>query len=80
MPKRRQLVKKMRTTIDLPEELIEDLDALADESDESRTDVIEALLEYCFEHQEIIDEVFPIEEAEEEEVEEEEAEEAESEA
>jgi metal-responsive CopG/Arc/MetJ family transcriptional regulator len=70
-------IKRMKALITLPDELVDELDELAEEADCSRGEVVEALLGYCFEHQEIIDEVFP-EETEEEE--EEEAEEAESEA
>jgi len=66
----------VRTTVDLPEDLIKDLDGLAEETSMSRSDVIADLLDYCLADEKIIDEIYPEEEDEEEE----EAEEAESEA
>ena len=67
-----------KVSITLPEDLLEDIDELAAEVETDRSDVIEVFMFYCFEHPEIVDEVFPFEE-EEGESEEEEEEEGESE-
>jgi predicted transcriptional regulator len=60
-PKRRS-AKREKVTITLPAYLIDDVDDLAGETDQTRSDVIEALLEYSFANSDIIDEIFPYEE------------------
>ena len=60
-PKRRS-AKREKVTITLPAYLIADVDHLAGETDQTRSDVIEALLDYCFVNSDIIDALFPYEE------------------
>ena len=60
-PKRRS-AKREKVTITLPAYLIDDVDGLVEETDQTRSDVIEALLEYSFANSDIIDEIFPYEE------------------
>ena len=60
-PKRRS-AKREKVTITLPAYLTDDVDELAGETDQTRSDVIEALLVYCFANSTIIDEIFPYEE------------------
>ena len=62
----------VKVTVSLPDALVDDLDQLADEVDTDRSDVIEGLLEYAFDH---LDEVFPESDEEEDQEEEKEAEE-----
>jgi predicted transcriptional regulator len=71
MSRRKLRRRTVKILVSLPDGLVEDLDALADEVDADRSDVIEELLRYAFEH---VDEIFPPEEEEEEEGEEEEEE------
>jgi len=78
MPKRLS-GKRKQVTITLPAYLLEDIDELAKETDLSRSDVLEELLDYCFEDVDIIDKVFPYEEEGESEGEDEEQEESEEE-
>lgn len=67
MPDKRRSAKREKVTITLPAYLTDDVDELAGETDQTRSDVIEALLVYCFAHSDIIDEIFPYEEEESEE-------------
>ena len=62
MPDKRRSAKREKVTITLPAYLIDDVDDLAGETDQTRSDVIEALLEYSFAKSAIIDEIFPYEE------------------
>jgi hypothetical protein len=50
--------------ITLPAYLVEQIDQLADEVETFRSEIISMLVEYCFDHAEIIDELFPLEEGE----------------
>ena len=72
-------MKPLKLGITLPAYLVEEIDKLAAEVETFRSEVIAMLVEYCFEHMEIIDELFPYEEGKEEEEEEEEEPEPESE-
>jgi metal-responsive CopG/Arc/MetJ family transcriptional regulator len=58
----RRSEKRKQVTITLAAYLLDDIDDLAKETDLTRSDVIEALLDHCFENDDIIDEVFPYEE------------------
>jgi predicted DNA-binding protein len=60
--RQRRSEKRKQVTISLPAYLLEDIDELAKETDLTRSDVIEELLDHCFEDVDIIDEVFPYEE------------------
>jgi len=53
---KRKKVRIVKVTVSLPDVLVDDLDQLADEVDTDRSDVIEGLLGYAFDH---LDEVFP---------------------
>lgn len=61
MPKRLS-GKRTQVTITLPAYLLHNIDELAEETELNRSDIMEMLLDYCFDHSEIIDEVFPYEE------------------
>jgi metal-responsive CopG/Arc/MetJ family transcriptional regulator len=61
MPKRLS-GKRTQVTITLPAYLLDNIDELAKETELNRSDIMEMLLDYCFDHSEIIDEVFPYEE------------------
>lgn len=61
MPKRLS-GKRTQVTITLPAYLLDNIDELAEETELNRSDIMEMLLDYCFDHSEIIDEVFPYEE------------------
>jgi metal-responsive CopG/Arc/MetJ family transcriptional regulator len=61
MPKRLS-GKRTQITITLPAYLLDNIDELAKETELNRSDIMEMLLDYCFDHSEIIDEVFPYEE------------------
>jgi metal-responsive CopG/Arc/MetJ family transcriptional regulator len=69
-PKRRS-AKRQKVTITLPAYLIADVDALVEETEQTRSDVIEAFVDYCLHNSDIIDALFPYEEEDEEEGEEE---------
>jgi len=54
---------EQKTTVILPYDLLDRVDALSEEVDASRSEVITELLMAIFEdHENIIDEVFPLEE------------------
>ena len=72
-------MKPLKLGITLPAYLVEEIDKLAAEVETFRSEVIAMLVEYCFDHMEIIDELFPYEKGKEEEEEEEEEPEPESE-
>ena len=61
MPKRLS-GKRTQVTITLPAYLLKDVDELAEETELNRSDIIEVLLDHCFDNPEIIDELFPYEE------------------
>jgi metal-responsive CopG/Arc/MetJ family transcriptional regulator len=69
-------MKPLKLGITLPAYLVEQIDQLADEVETFRSEVISMLVEYCFDHAEIIDELFPLEEESKEEQEEEGSEES----
>jgi len=76
---RKRSMKPLKLGITLPAYLVEEIDKLAAEVETFRSEVIAMLVEYCFDHMEIIDELFPYEKGKEEEEEEEEEPEPESE-
>jgi predicted transcriptional regulator len=71
---------RVQISITLPRDLLYELDELAKELEFSRSDVIEEILQYCFELNLIDEEIFPFEEGEESETEQEESEENEGES
>jgi len=66
----------VKVSVNLPKDVLEDIDDLAEEVETDRTDIIQGLLEYGLDH---VDDIFEAEEEEEGESEEEETEEDESE-
>jgi metal-responsive CopG/Arc/MetJ family transcriptional regulator len=66
---RRWRRRTVKILVSLREDLVDELDKLADEIEGTRSDVIEGLLDYALDH---VDEVFPEVEEKEEEGEEEE--------
>lgn len=62
----------MKLLISLREDLVDELDDIAEEVEASRSDVIRDILDYVLDHEEILNDIFPYEEEEEEESEEEE--------
>jgi predicted transcriptional regulator len=63
MPKRLS-GKRTQVTITLPAYLLNKIDDLAEETELNRSDIMETLLDYCFDHSDIVDEIFPYEEGE----------------
>jgi metal-responsive CopG/Arc/MetJ family transcriptional regulator len=55
-------MKPTKVTITLPRWLLEEIDQVVDEAETFRSEVIAMLCEYCFDHEEIIEELFPLEE------------------
>lgn len=49
----------VEVTITLPKYLLEAIDGLAETVEKTRSAVIEAFAEYCLDHEDIIDELFP---------------------
>lgn len=64
MPKR-ESIQRDKVTITLQRWVLEAVDSLADEIGGSRSDVISELLAYCFQKEEVVNEVFPYEDDEE---------------
>ena len=62
MPQRRRSRKLVKVSVNLPQDLLEDIDDLVDEVETDRTDIILGLLEYGLDH---VDDVFEPEEEEE---------------
>jgi metal-responsive CopG/Arc/MetJ family transcriptional regulator len=58
--------KTTKVTITIPEYLLKVVDEMADDIESFRSEVITDLLVYCFDHEEVLNEVFPVEEEEEE--------------
>jgi len=58
----RRSLKRVGINTTVPKYLLDAIDELANECDTTRSNVVEALLTYCIEHHEIIDELFPYEE------------------
>ena len=57
-------LKRVKITITLPEYLRDAIDELVDIVQGSRSEVIESFADYCLKHEEIINELFPLEEEE----------------
>ena len=51
--------KRVEVTITLPKYLLKAIDGLAETVEKTRTAVIEAFAEYCLDHEDIIDQLFP---------------------
>jgi metal-responsive CopG/Arc/MetJ family transcriptional regulator len=54
----------MNISLRLPEDLVEDLNGLADECECSRTEIIETILDYVMDKESLVDEIFPYEKEE----------------
>jgi metal-responsive CopG/Arc/MetJ family transcriptional regulator len=60
--KDRKSMKGVKVTITLPTYLLQEVDGLAEEAETFRSDVITSILDYVFDNEEILDEIFPYEE------------------
>jgi len=66
MSKRDRLnMKGEKVTVTIPRWILEAIDALVEEIEGSRSDVVTGLLTHCFQTETILDEVFPYDEEEE---------------
>jgi predicted transcriptional regulator len=61
--KTRRSRKLSSVSVRLPDSLIEDLDSLAEECECSRTEIVESILDYVMGKEDLVDEIFPEEEA-----------------
>jgi len=54
--------RRIEVTITLPKYLLEAIDGLAEAVEKNKSAVIEAFAEYCLDHEDIIDKLFPFQE------------------